>query len=58
MAEGVVIDAELRWPPKRRSMGSKRDTPKRKRVAGLDISVEGKRDAKEAKFKYSVVGGD
>jgi hypothetical protein len=53
MAEGVVIDEEelLHWPPKRRSIGSNNDTPRRNSIAGLERSVDGKRDAKDAKSR-------
>lgn len=48
---------ELRWAPRCRSMGSNSDAPRRNRVAGLDMSVDGKREAKEAKSRCLVVEG-
>lgn len=50
--EGFVIEEELlRWFPKHKSIGSNNATPRRNSIVGLERSVDGKRDANDAKSR-------
>lgn len=52
IAEGAAKEEVLCWPPKCRSTGSNKATPRRNRAAVLEKSVDGNIEAKDAKSRY------